>query len=83
MFLVANVIIKMKVSKKIKQKILKDNQFSLRMAIALDKTQEAVKQSARRNSSKLSEASYIAFFKSEGFTEDEIFERVAPAGNKK
>lgn len=65
----------MNISKKIKQKILKDNQFSLRMAMALDKTQEAVKQAARRNSSKLSEKAYVDFFKSEGFSEEEIFKK--------
>lgn len=63
----------MNISKKIRQKILKDNQFSLKMAMALDKTQEAVKQAARRNSSKLTQKSYVDFFKSEGFTEEEIF----------
>lgn len=73
----------MNISKKIKQKILKDNQFSLKMAMALDKTQEAVKQAARRNSSKLSEKLYIDFLKSQGFSEEEIFEKTPSKKKKK
>lgn len=65
----------MKINKKIRQKILNDNQFSLKCAMAINITQAAIKEQARRNSEKLALHSLVDFFKSEGFTEDEIFEK--------
>ncbi|GJQ07479.1 hypothetical protein CAPN010_16370 [Capnocytophaga cynodegmi] len=65
----------MKVSKKVREKIKKDNRFSLLLALKTDRTQSTVKQLAQRNSSKLTEATYVEFYKEQGFKEDEIFEK--------
>lgn len=65
----------MKVSSKIRKKIINDNRFSLKAALTINLTQVAIQQQARRNSDKLTMVALVDFYKSEGFTEDEIFEK--------
>lgn len=72
----------MTISKKITDKILDDNIFSLEVAKILNRTQQAVVLMAKNKSEKLLHHFLVEFYKKEGFTEDEIFERVAPTNNK-
>lgn len=64
----------MEISKKIKDKILYDNDFSLKGAGIMGITQASFRNLVRRNSTKLTLYSLVKFYKSEGYTEDEIFE---------
>ncbi len=64
----------MKVSKKIRKRILKENQFSLDVAKVLDIQQVSVRDLAKRNSDKLTIYSLVQFYKEQGYKEEEIFE---------
>ena len=63
----------MKVSKKIIEEILTDNDFSMGVAKAMNIQQQSVMGLARRNSEKLTLYSAILYYKAQGFTEEEIF----------
>lgn len=65
----------MKVSKKIKDLILYDNVFSLELAGILKIQQLSLKLLVRRNSDRLTLFQCVEFYKSKGYTEDEIFEK--------
>lgn len=65
----------MKVSQLIIDKILTDNQFSLKGAAVLGIAQISFQQLARRNSTKLTLYNLVEFYKEEGFTEEQIFEK--------
>lgn len=67
----------MKVNKKIIERLLKDNAFSLRASMVLGITQISVINLAKRNSEKLTLYALVRFYKKEGYTEDEIFEKKA------
>lgn len=64
-----------KVSKIIIDKILKENDFSIRLAKVLDIQQQSVLGLAKRNSNKLTLFIAIKYYKEKGFTEEEIFYR--------
>lgn len=64
----------MKISKKIIEKILSDNQFSLKLALLLDIQQTSVRALARSNSDKLGHAKLVDFYKEEGFSDTDIWE---------
>lgn len=64
----------MKISKIIIEKILNDNQFSLKIALLLDIQQVSVRALARSNSNKLGHAKLVEFYKSEGFSDIDIWE---------
>lgn len=64
----------MKISEKIIEKILSDNQFSLKLALLLDIQQVSVRALAKSNSDKLAHFKLVEFYKKEGFSEDEIWE---------
>ena len=64
----------MKVSKKIIEKILTNNDFSMGVAKAMNIQQQSVMGLAKRNSEKLTLYSAILYYKSQGFTEKDIFE---------
>lgn len=64
-----------KVSNKILDKILTDNDFSIRLAQVMQITQQSVKSLARRKSTKLTLYSAVDFYRNEGFSINEIFER--------
>ncbi|MBS9774721.1 MAG: hypothetical protein KGV59_06155 [Tenacibaculum sp.] len=64
----------LKASKEIREKVLYDNEFSLRMAELLGIAQVSVKHLARRNSDKLTLAVLVKFYKEQGFTEEQIFD---------
>ena len=75
-----NIVIKnnykyMKISKKVIDKILQDNKFSLKMALLLDIQQTSVRALARSNSDKLGHAKLVEFYKEEGFSEEEIWNK--------
>lgn len=65
--------IKMKVSKIIIEKILKDNNFSIELAKRLGNQQQSVLGLARRNSRNLTLWEAVIFYKEQGFTEEQIF----------
>ncbi|WP_172919429.1 hypothetical protein [Capnocytophaga canis] len=65
----------MKLSKKIFNKVIEDNDFSLEMAKRLQITQWAVIQRAKRKSRTLMLPECIAFYKEQGFIEEDIFEK--------
>lgn len=64
----------MKVSSIIIEKILKDNAFSLELAMELGIQQQTVLGNARRNGDKLRLWKAVEFYKKKGFSEKEIFE---------
>lgn len=64
----------MKISKEIKDKILYDNDFSMQAAMLMGITQASFRNLARRNSTKLTLYSLVKFYKSKGYSEEEIFE---------
>lgn len=64
----------MKISKKIIEKILSDNQFSLKLALLLNIQQTSVRALARNNSDKLAHFKLVEFYKEEGFSENDIWE---------
>lgn len=65
----------LKVSKKIRDKILEDKEFSSKVALLLGIKQVSAELLARRNSRSLTLHILVEFYKREGFTEDEIFEK--------
>ncbi|MBB1560375.1 MAG: hypothetical protein HG446_000565 [Flavobacteriaceae bacterium] len=65
----------MKISKKIIDKILRDNKFSLKIALILDIQQTSVRALARSNSDKLGHAKLVEFYKEEGFSEKDIWSK--------
>lgn len=69
-----NTYIMIKVSEKIRELILTNNDFSLKLAQALQVTQQSVVSLAKRNSVKLTLYAAILLYKEEGFTDEEIFE---------
>ncbi len=64
----------MKVSKKIREKILTDNLFSTELAMKLGIQQQSLFGLAKRNSEKLTLYQAILFYKEKGFSEEQIFE---------
>lgn len=71
----------MKVSEKIREKILNENIFSLKVAMVLNTRQASVFDLAKRNSDKLTLHNLVEFYKKEGFTEDEIFAHSVESNN--
>lgn len=72
---------KMRISKLITQRIISDNIFCLELALHLNKNNVFVKQlslekQAERHSDKLLHPFCIDFFKTKGFSENEIFENM-------
>lgn len=65
----------MRISKKIADKISNDNLFSLEVAKILNRTQQAVMLMTKTQSDRLLHYSLVEFYKEQGFTEDEIFEK--------
>ena len=65
----------MKVSKIIIEKILNDNEFSIELAKRLGNQQQSVLGLARRNSRNLTLWEAVMFYKEQGFTEEQIFEK--------
>lgn len=65
----------MKISKKIADKISNDNLFSLEVAKILNRTQQSIILMAKAQSDRLLHYSLVEFYKKEGLTEDEIFEK--------
>lgn len=63
-----------KVSGKIRQIILTDNDFSGELALRLKQKQQTVIAQARRNSKNLTLYEAVKFYKEKGFSENEIFE---------
>lgn len=57
----------MKVSKKIREKIIKDNQFSLELALVLNISQAAIKIRAKRNGQGLDSAIALPIYEKYGF----------------
>lgn len=79
-FIIVNIIIKhnykyMKISKKVIDEILQNNQFSLKIALILDIQQISVRALARNGSEKLAHAKLVEFYKKEGFKEEEIWQK--------
>ncbi|WP_417430098.1 hypothetical protein [Halpernia sp.] len=62
-----------KVSEKIIEKILSENNFSIELAKRLDIQQQSVLGLAKRNSNKLTLFIAVKFYIEKGFTEEEIF----------
>ncbi len=65
----------MNVSKKILNRILTENRFSLDVAKVLDIKQLSVIALAKRNSTKLTQYALVQFYKEQGYKESEIFEK--------
>ncbi len=63
-----------KLSQSILDKILNDNDFSLRMCIHMKIRQQTLFKLVRAESDSLRLPEQVAFYKQEGFTEDEIFD---------
>lgn len=64
----------MKVSEVILEKILKDKKFSSDLATIFGIKQISVELLARRKSGKLTQYAAIEYYRSRGFTDEEIFE---------
>jgi hypothetical protein len=64
----------LKVSKEIREKILEDKSFSSEVALILGIKQISAELLARRNSRSLTLYALVKFYKSKGFSEDQIFE---------
>lgn len=62
-----------KISEKIRQMILTNNDFSLDVAKLLGIQQYSVKELAKRNSDKLANYHVVEFYKYKGYSLDEIF----------
>ena len=73
----------MKVSEKIRQKLLNERDFRLGTALAMKISENNVRNLAKANSENLTKYSAIKFFESEGFSEDEIFEAKTILDNSK
>lgn len=65
----------MKVSELIIEKIKTDNDFSMGLAKVMKIQQQSVIGLANRNSLKLALYSAVIYYKEQGFTEDQIFEK--------
>lgn len=65
----------MKLSSFLLEKIIKDNQLSLKIALILDIQQVSVRALARNGSEKLAHAKLVNFYKNEGFPEEQIWEK--------
>lgn len=61
----------MKISSKITDRILKDNQFSLQLSYRVGRKQASVEKSARRFSDVLLLPVYTEFYKENGYTEED------------
>lgn len=64
---------KLKINQKIIDRILSDNDFSMRLALKMGIQQQSVIGLARRNSNKLTLYEAILYFRENGFSDDEIF----------
>ena len=64
----------MEVTNLIIQKILNDNNFSIELAKRLGVQQQSVLGLARRNSRNLTLWEAVAFYKEQGFSEEQIFQ---------
>lgn len=64
---------RIKVSQLIINKILEDNNFSLKLAQRIGVQQQSIKALAKRNSKILTLYEAVLFYKENGFQEDEIF----------
>ncbi len=64
-----------KLSERILDKIINDNDFSLRLCLHMKIRQQTLFKHVRAKSDSLRLPEQIAFYKKEGFTEDEIFEQ--------
>lgn len=65
----------MRISKKIQEKILSDNEFSLDLAKSVKRSQPAIKAQATRLSRELLGWEHLEFYVKKGFGIDEIFDR--------
>ena len=61
-------------SQKILDKIIQDNEFSLLLSLHLKKRQDTVIRLAKEHADILRLPEQVAFYKSKGFSEEEIFE---------
>lgn len=55
-------------------RILTDNDFSLRMSLHMNIRQDSLFRLVKRNSNSLNLPEQVAFYKEEGYEEDKIFE---------
>ncbi len=62
-------------SKKILEKIIKDNDFSLKLSLHMKKRQDTIIRLAKSQNDILRLPEQIDFYKKEGFNEDEIFHK--------
>lgn len=62
----------MKVCKEIRDKIISDNEFSLKIALALKKSQQSIRLRAERNSEALGHEKAVEIYREFGFIK--IFE---------
>lgn len=65
---------KYKLAQKILDRILDDNDFSLRLSMHMGIRQESLFRLAKREGNSLKLPEQVAFYKTEGFDESEIFE---------
>lgn len=65
---------KYELANEILDRILNDNDFSLRMSLHMKIRQDSLFRLVKRNSPLLKLPEQVAFYKNEGFTEDEIFD---------
>lgn len=65
----------LEVSKEIRDKILSDIDFSSKVALILGIKQVSAELLARRNSRSLTLYALVKFYKEQGYTEDQIFEK--------
>lgn len=73
--MIQQIYIQMRVSQKIRNLILYDNQFSLEIASIMGIQQLSVRLLARRNSDRLTLHELVKFYMEKGLTQDEIFEK--------
>jgi plasmid maintenance system antidote protein VapI len=64
----------MNVSTIILEKLLKDKDFRLRTALALQVTERNIQNLAKNKSDNLTKAAAVKFYKSTGLKEEEIFD---------
>ena len=62
-------------SKKILEKIIKDNDFSLKLSLHMKKRQDTIIRLAKSENDILRLPEQIDLYKKEGFNEDEIFHK--------
>ena len=65
----------MKVSNIILEKIKDDLTFRLQLALALNISERQVQNLGKKNSENLTKYTAVEFYKSQGLSEDEIFEK--------